>query len=288
VCDRVAVGDLEEETRVELVGEGRYRATLSAEWEIWGPMGGYVASIALRAAGEASPFDRPASFFCHYLGVAAFDVVDIVVTPIRTARTALAQRVEVTQRGKPILEATVWSIGDVEGLEHDEAMAPDVPGPDALRAIEELLTPEELDRGPAFPFWRNLDSKPVQWVEGPPTAPLSAVWQTWLRFTPTPTFTDPWVDACRSLILIDIQSWPAAGRPHVMKERRIYAPSLDLYVAFHDPHPETEWLLADGSAPVAKGGLMGWDGRLWSPDGRLVSSGAGQLLCRRMPGVAAG
>jgi acyl-CoA thioesterase-2 len=45
------MGDLAADTRVEQVGNGRYGAHLSSEWEIWGPMGGYVAAIALRAAG---------------------------------------------------------------------------------------------------------------------------------------------------------------------------------------------------------------------------------------------
>ena len=40
------------------------------EAEIWGPMGGYVASVALRAAGAHSRFDRPASIVGHFLGVA--------------------------------------------------------------------------------------------------------------------------------------------------------------------------------------------------------------------------
>ena len=108
-------------------------------------------------------------------------------------------------------------------------------------------------------------------------------WQEWNRFVPTATFDDPWVDACRSLILVDVQSWPAASRQHVEQPQRFYAPSLDLYVAFHDPQPQAEWLLSDGYAPVAVSGLMGWNGRLWSPDGRLVASGGGQLLCRRVP-----
>jgi len=43
------VGDFERDTRVE--GErGLYTATPSENWRIWGPMGGYAASIALRAA----------------------------------------------------------------------------------------------------------------------------------------------------------------------------------------------------------------------------------------------
>src|SRR5687768_16289584 len=118
-----AMGDLARDTAVEPTGRGEegggtFTAKLSRDWEIWGPMGGYVASVALRAAGAVSPFSRPASFFCQYLSVATFDAVDLRVTTLRSARTAAAHRVEMTQGGKPILEATVWSAGDVEGLEH--------------------------------------------------------------------------------------------------------------------------------------------------------------------------
>jgi acyl-CoA thioesterase II len=282
------MGDLGEDTAVEQVDDGQFRATLSADWEIWGPMGGYVASTALRAVGATTPFARPASFFCHYLGVAAFDTVDITVTQLRSARTAAAHRAEVTQDGKPILQASVWSIGDVDGLEHDLAVPPGVPSPDDLKTIPELLADAGVEGGgPPFAFWNNLDTKPLDFYpEWPPPEPLPPVWQQWCRFTPTATIPDPWLDACRSLVLVDVQSWPAASRPHVHGVQQFYAPSLDLYVAFQDPQPDSEWLLCDGYAPVARHGLMGWTGRLWSPDGHLAASGGGQLLCRRMPSAA--
>ena len=46
------MADFLEDTRVEPVSDepGRYRATLSPKWAVWGPNGGYVAAIALRAA----------------------------------------------------------------------------------------------------------------------------------------------------------------------------------------------------------------------------------------------
>ena len=279
-----AMGDLGQDTAVEHVDQGRFRAKLSAEWEIWGPMGGYLASTALRAVAATTPFARPASFFCHYLGVAAFDTVDITVTELRGARTAAAHRVEVSQDGRRILEGTAWSIGDVMGLEHDLAEAPRLPGPDELKSIPELLAGAGVEGKPPFPFWNNLDSKPIDFrVDWPPPAPLPPVWQEWCRFKPTATFADPWVDACRSVVLIDVQSWPAASRQHVTGPPEFYAPSLDLYVAFHDPQPHSEWLLCDGYAPVARHGLMGWTGRLWSVEGRMVASGGGQLLCRHLP-----
>src|SRR5438093_10241708 len=112
------MGDLAVDTAVE-GSDGRYRAYLSPAWEVWGPNGGYVAAIALRAAAAAASFRRPASFACHYLSVAEFDAVDLAVTPLRTARRAVSLRVSMTQRGRPILEAFAWFIGEVEGLAHD-------------------------------------------------------------------------------------------------------------------------------------------------------------------------
>ena len=280
------MGDLGVDTTVERVDDGRYRAALSREWEIWGPMGGYAASFALRSVGaELGDAARPASFSCHYLGVASFDApIDIEVVAVKGGRTVAFHRASITQGGRPILEALVCSIGpSADGdhaLEHVEIEAPAVDGPDGLPSFEELR-PEEV---PHFPFWDNLEGRPLRWTpDWPPPEPLPAVWQQWLRFRPGSAFADPWVDACRGLVLVDIQSWPAAHLPHAYREPPVYAPSLDLYVAFHEPNPWGDWLLADGHSAVASGGLIGWTGRLWSSERTLVASGGGQLLCRKLP-----
>ena len=161
---------MREDTAVERDGGARYVGRLNKDWEIWGPMGGYLSSVALRAAAVASPFARPASFFCQYLGVAGFDDVDIEVTALRSAKTACAQRVHITQHGKPILEATVWSVGDVDGLVHDATatLHPAVPPPSDVPSIEELLTPEELEQGPPFAFWHNFHVKPINFSRSLP------------------------------------------------------------------------------------------------------------------------
>ena len=74
------------------------------------------------------------------------------------------------------------------------------------------------------------------------------------------------------LVLVDIQSWPAANQPHAHRQHNMYAPSLDLYVAFHQ-RPTSDWLLVDGHSAVGNGGLLGWTGRLWDADRKLVASG---------------
>jgi acyl-CoA thioesterase-2 len=274
------MGDLATDTAVRALGDGHYEATLSQDWEIWGPMGGYVAACALRAAGAATPKLLPASFSCHYLSVAKFEPVDIHVTTRKRGRTAVAQRVEMTQDDRSILDAMVWSVGEVEGLEHDETIAPDIPGPDQLPSVSELVPEDAL---PPFPFWNNFDEKPLAFeTEWPPDGPREAAWQAWLRFLPAATFDDPWVDAGRSVILVDLPSWPSGHRPHAYRQPGFMAPTLDLNVAFHQPAVGNEWLLCDGAAPLSTGGLLGWSARIWSPGGRLHASGGGQCLYRRM------
>ena len=276
------MGDLGSDTSVSPVGAGRFEATLNGDWEIWGPMGGYVAACALRAVGASTDHPRPAAFSCHYLGVARFAPVDIRVQPRKEGRSASSYRVEVEQEGRPILDGMAWSAaGDVDGLEHDETVAPPVPGPLGLPAMRELVPDEER---PRYPFWGNFEARPIEFDPvWPPPDPRPARWQQWLRFLPTSTFEDPWIDAARSLILVDLPSWPSAHRPHAWTNPPYTAPTLDLSVAFHSPTFDQEWLLCDGEAPLSTAGLFGWTARVWSPGGRLHASGGGSCLYRPLP-----
>jgi len=279
------MGDFDLDTRVR-GGDGRYRATLSRDWEIWGPNGGYLAAIALRAAGCEATIARPAAFYGHFLSVASFGDVDVDVAPIRIGRSSEAFRVAVSQAGKPVFEGMVRTAGDAGGLEHAEGGPPDVPHPDALETWEDVARRKGLDLdGPRFPFWGNIEGR----VTDPGrvgnhdtrSAPRLA---EWYRFRPRATFDDPWVDAGRYVVLVDTLSWPAAVRAHVPTDYT--APSLDVMVWFHGAVPDEPWLLADHVAPVGHGGLIGTHGRVWSTDGRLVASGGSQLFCipPRRPG----
>ncbi len=274
------MGDLANDTEIERVDEGLFRATPSRDWEIWGPMGGYIASFALRAAGATVDEGLlPASCSAHYLGVARFEPIDIRITPRRAGRSAQSHRVEISQDGAPIVDAMVWSARSGDGLEHDEAVAPDLPTPDQLPSISELVDPDD---SPPYAFWENFDGKPIAFEQPwPPDGPRPAVWQEWMRFLPTATFDDPWVDAIRSLILVDLPGWPSANRPHAWRKPPFIGPTLDVNVAFHRPTSDEPWLLADGATPVSTGGLFGWTARVWSPSGRLHASGGGQCIYRR-------
>lgn len=278
------MGDLAADTALEGAG-GRYSIELSRDWEIWGPNGGYLAAIALRAAGAEAKFPRPASFYCQFLAVADFGLVDLEVTTLRSSKRAQSVRVSMTQNGGPILEALVWVVGEVDGLVHDFTIMPDVPGP------EELLSSDEIwgDQDAPYPFWRNLDARgPLTIGKGNglvlpvPFAERLGGWLCWYRFKPTATFDDPFVDACRYLILLDTLMWPAASVQHPHPAPFI-APSIDVSIRFHRFAPAEEWLLCDAQSKIAHDGLVAGISSIWSPEGGMVASGGQQMLCRPSP-----
>lgn len=283
------MGDISLDTALEPVGDrpGRYSGHLSRDWQIWGPNGGYLASFALRAAGEATTKARPATFSCMFVGIGNFDdPVEVEVVPIRQTKRAEALRVCITQGDRLLLESHVWAVDDeLPGLEHEAVSAPDVPGPDQLKSMDELMTEENPAR-----FWLNFETKPIHWIppeEWPPPPPVDPVVRQWMRFVPRSRFDDlPWVDACRSLILLDTFQWPAAHRPHIHRgpdDPAYIAPNIDLSAWFHRAAPQSEWLLVDAHSPLATNGLMAGRAKVWSEDGQLLASAASQMMCREVP-----
>jgi acyl-CoA thioesterase-2 len=269
VVDDRAASDLEHATRVE-GDDGRYVARLSKDWEIWGPNGGYLAALALRAAGMLAQIRQPVSFYCHFLNSPAFDAVDLEVNALKQGRRAESFAVEMTQEGKPVLQALVKTVADGPGYSHQHLEAPDVPPPAGLKTYQELRPVR-----PTFSFWSNLERRPVdQSMTEEPSAPLL---REWVRYRPRPCFDDPFVDAARTLILLDTFGFPAAYQQY--RSWEYLAPNLDTSAWFHQFSPDCEWLLIDHECVIADHGLMGVSGKVWDTDGRLLATGSAQLCC---------
>jgi acyl-CoA thioesterase II len=263
--------DLEQATRVESE-HGGHVAHLSEKWEIWGPNGGYLAAIALRAAGTVAQIQRPASFYCHFLSSPTFDAVQLEVNVLKRGRRAESFAIAMTQQGKPILHALVKTAAEAPGYSHQHAEAPEVPAPHDLRSYEELLPAE---RRPRFSFWNNIERRPVvQRTTGESTAPML---REWTRYRPRACFEDPFLDAARALILLDTYGFPAAYQHH--RSWEYLAPNLDTSAWFHHFSPQCEWLLIDSECSVAGEGLMGVSGKVWDSEGRLLATGSAQLCC---------
>ena len=261
-------------------GVGRYTALVNRDWEIWGANGGYLAAIALRAAGVHSGRARPASISVQYLRPGRFEPMELDTRTVRGTRRADCIHVAARQGDDDILTAQVWAVDEIEGMEHHHAPMPiDTPPEATPTVLERLEAAGRGDEGPPFRFWENFEARPLDWIDD---------WETrvagepqaggWYRFTPEETSPDPWVDVCRSVILVDTFTWPAATRAH-SGDLPYIAPSLDVNVQLLHHVSDSPWLLAVGQAPVAHRGTIGCFGRVWTPDGRLAAMGTGTCIC---------
>jgi acyl-CoA thioesterase len=124
-----------------LAGEsGRFTADLQPDWEIWGPNGGYLSAIALRAAGEVAPQGhRPVTYSGQYLASPASGEIAVEAELVKPGRSAACANVRLIQNGRVALQAQVWTTGRDTGPEHLDLPRPAVPPPADLPPFESYL-----------------------------------------------------------------------------------------------------------------------------------------------------
>ncbi|MEJ0043318.1 MAG: thioesterase family protein [Rhizomicrobium sp.] len=266
------MGKLQEDTALS-ERDGRLFVTLSEDWNIWGPNGGYVAAIALRAAGKRAPAGhRPATISVQYLSAGKFEEAEAVVEPARQGRSAWCINVALVQGGRRFLQAQVWTTDRSAGPSVREFAMPDVPEPAALNSYAELY-PRASEK---HEFWDNFEGKPTRVYTREDPSP-NATLREWHRYPGFDAGGDVFADCARPLILIDTLLWPAHHRPLPAYPGYI-APSLDVSVWFHEAPGKTEWLLTDVHTATAGGGLIHGMARVWSQDGRLLATGSSHML----------
>ncbi|WP_216215663.1 acyl-CoA thioesterase [Amycolatopsis aidingensis] len=272
------MGNLGSDTAVEPIGEDHYRAKLSPDWAMWGPNGGYLAAIALRTAAAATKLAQPASMTCSFLGTASFDPVELRVTRLRSGRRAESLRVGMFQDDRQIVEASVWTVAaGLEGPERQWRHPPDAPPPDQLTSMAERVA---AAGGKPIPLWRNYEIRPVGELPIGPDRPAGEPnGLAWLRFVPQADFPeDPWLQACRSVIAMDIIGFPSVAQGFPANELTFIAPTLDLQLTFHGATPAGDWLLIDSEGLRTGAGLAGARAQIWAPDTGLVASGGQQMM----------
>lgn len=160
-----------------------YRATLDPAWDIWGPAGGYIAAIALRAVkARAADGHRPATITGQFVRVARPGAIDVRIEAVKEGASAL-YLVTLAQEDRPVFLAQIWTTMRREASLPVTPAMPDVPRPDALRDQDAIIA----ERGIATNrFWRNLEGRPVHFrLTDDPPAPVPKQYR-WLRFRDWP------------------------------------------------------------------------------------------------------
>lgn len=260
------MGDLRSDTELKKTGANRYASEIARAWEVWGPNGGYLSSLLLRAVGMHTEKEAPLSFAGQYLRVPDFGEATVEVNLAKDGKNASAYQVRLLQEGDVQVHALIWVANAGSGPEHQLVSRPEHYVPLA----------EAGPRPPVGPmrFWENLEIRQVKNSGG--------YYSHWYRFDPDFEIDDPFLDGARSLVLIDSMQWPA--RYYMSDKPPMYVGlSLDLYVQFHRFNHQSKWLFSDAITRLAYQGTMSGQATVWDEEGELLASGGSQSALRPMP-----
>jgi acyl-CoA thioesterase len=259
-------------------------AEIDHDWFIWGPFGGYLAALALRAMAGFSHLPRPAAFSCQFLRTAPAGPVSFAVERRNSGRRAALLRACATQGREPFLDAQCWFVaGDLSGLTHDCATMPPVERAPQLPPWSGFGDDDES----RSPMWKHIERRPPLALRSFAAAPAAPKWACWLRLLEALPADDLTLQAARAVLWMDLAPWNAALMAHGWPTTHV-APTLELTVQFQ-PHlygaktSGSAWLLAETDSPVAGEGLFGAQSRLWSESGELVAASTAQALCAPNP-----
>jgi len=267
------MGTLTEATRLTAADRG-FVVELDPAWEGWAPAGGYLAAIALRAVGLSVPEGhRPVTLSAQFLAKAERGTAVIRVDVGKPGGSSQVN-VSLWQLERCFFQAQIWTTSRSFGPHEIGPAMPEVPAAAGLETLEAHF--RRLGRE-LVTFWANLECRPVEFRAPGGPRPRTRRLQRWYQFRHEPATADIFANAGRVAVLIDANIWAAHWRM-LDREPDYAGPSLDLTIAFHDAAVLSDWLLLDAESEVAIHGIVHATGRVWTVEGRLVATGAGNCL----------
>jgi acyl-CoA thioesterase len=279
--------DLSRETAVERDWTGVWRGALSEDWQIWGPMGGVVSGLALRAVlGEAEHEDlAPVSVYTRFVDQVHPGTVEVQPRWTKRSRRVSYASAELRQDGQVRLTTDlVLARGLRERAAHERG-AP--PRGDDWFDVRQALPPDSSHPMIRYPFFQRLELWQI------PSTRERETFDLRVRFLEPQRFATPGERATCLLALLDSCMYPASTMPHTEHTEGTFhpldsgfaAPSLDLCVHVHRLDWEGEWFSLSATSRHAGGGVVHGDARVWDEAGRLLGSATQQLYA--MPARAA-
>ena len=192
--------------------------------------------------------------------------LDIEVTTLRAAKRAESLRVSM-RPGRPARCSKPWCgrSATSTGSSTTSRTMPDVPDPETLPVARRTARPRRAS-SPSIRSGRTSRSGSRRGSttsrSGRTAHPSDPVCGHWFKLRARRTFDDPWVDACRSLILLDtLGIWPAACNLHV-RTARTWRRASTSRPAFHRCRARRAVALRRSRARTsAADGIVGGEGR---------------------------
>ena len=249
-------------TAVRRAEGGGLIADLDPGWDVGGGVlnGGYLLSVAARAAVLESPHPHPVALSASYLRATGAGRATLTVTPGSAGRTLAHAHVVLADDRGPCLtvQTTTATLGSGEVVRS-------IPPPE-IAPLEECLSAAEQaagqvdmpDVGIRHRVETRLDPATAGWVVGKPSG--EPVMRAWVRFADGRD-PDP----------VGLITFADALPPTLWGMGRIgWAPTVQLQVLLR-ALPAPGWCLAEARAGEVADGWLDEDYRIWDSTGRLVA-----------------
>ena len=252
--------ELDVDTALAAVGEGRYEGRLTGRWHAAsGLNGGYIAAVLLRAAARTSPRPDPLVMSISYLERPEAGPCEVSVEVLRAGRSHWTALVRLAQERPRAIATVTFGTRRAPGPGDFQAPAPRLPV--AAECVPAL-------RRTGSPLLERLDYR----VDDPdgeffPSAPESDPGQTevtgWVRLAdgrPPDDLAVPLYADC----------WPPAvlGRRGLLLDGGV--PTIELTVQWRGA-VGAGWHLARMRTRNLGGGYLEEDGEIWDDRGHLVA-----------------
>jgi len=252
------VSELAAATAVTPVGDGVYTGEIKSGWDIMGNAnGGYLLSIAARAAASEAERPDPVSVTAHFLRPGKPGMVRIKTGVLRSGRRLAVARSTMIADGP--LVAVLGTYGTLEPSNHVERLEsgpPDVPSPDDCIPIEptETFPPPFMGRVEI-----RLDPADALFTTGLPSGKPRV--QGWFRLH----HNEP-IDTMALLVAVD------AFPPTIFNANLpiAWTPTIEL-TAHVRARPRSGWLRCAFTTRFITGGFLEEDGEIWDESGTLVA-----------------
>ena len=250
-------------TAVQRAEGGGLVTRLDPGWDVGGGIlnGGYLLSVAGRAAVLESPHEHPVAISASYLRAPAAGPASLTVVPRTAGRTLAHSLVTLSDDGGPalVVQATTATLTS-EPSAYAEPM-PDVPPVEDCFSVAEhrhLAPPGVHMPGLTLKVDTRLDIATAGWASGQPSG--EPVLRAWLRFAdgrePDPLALLTFADALPpTSFAMGNMGW---------------APTVQLQVLVR-ALPAPGWCLAEARSSEIAGGWVDEDYRIWDSTGRLVA-----------------
>jgi acyl-CoA thioesterase len=256
------MSQVEAETSIQPLGDGRYSTRLDAAWNIGSnPNGGYAMLPALRAMLDLAEHPDPLSTTVHFLRPAIGDCdAEVTAEIARAGRSTTHATATLVQEGTPRLIAHAV-LGDLGRAAHGAAPDPGVTlAPPDLPPPDRCVVRSQLGQGVDLPILSRLEVR-IHPDQVTPDRSRPAVVEGWIRLLDGAPPDVRWLP-------LFADAFPPAVRTKLGPVG--WVPTIELTVHARR-RPASGWVQARFECDDVEGGRMIETGTLWDSTGAVIA-----------------